>query len=111
MSKSATSIFTEIRNGELIREASEALAEALQSVQEVGKDASVTIKIGISQLTKMKLQEPAIGYTGEVIVKLAKPDATETIFFIDANGDPTRTPSKQGGLDLSIASSTPAKAG
>lgn len=105
MSRSATAILAEIRNGELVIEMSEALAQALQSVQEVGKDATVNVKITISQLTKVKLTEPAIGYKAEVTTKLAKPDVAETIFFVDKNGDPTRTPSKQGTIDLQVAGS------
>lgn len=104
MSRSATAIISEIRNGELVAELSDELAKALQSVQDFGKEASVTLKISIRPLTKMTLSEPALGYAGKVSAKLAEPVQEETIFFMDKSGDPSRSPNKtQAALDLSIA--------
>jgi hypothetical protein len=102
--KSATAILTEIRNGAVVSELSEELDKAMRSVQDnPSKDAKVVLTITISQLTKMKLSEPALGYSAEIVTKLAKPTQEETIFFVDASGDPTRNPTKQSTLDLSIA--------
>lgn len=105
----ATQIITEIRNGELAKELSLALSEALRSVQDVGKGASVNLKIEIKPLTKMKMTEPAVGYSGEVICKPAKPELEETIMFIGIDGEPTKQPSRQPELGLKIAGSEAAQ--
>lgn len=103
--RTATAVIADIRNGTLVNELTQALSDALQSVHEVGKDATVTLKITIGPLTKMTMSEPAVGYSGEITTKLAKAPTEETIFYLDANGDPSRYPTRQAKLDISIAGS------
>lgn len=105
----AIQIITDINNGAVATEFSLALSEALRSVQDVGKGASVTLKININPLTKMQMSEPAVGYSAEVTCKPAKPEPAEQVMFIGIDGEPTKQPSRQPELGLKIAGSEAAQ--
>lgn len=109
--RSAAVILGEISKGDFIREATDAIHKALQATMENGKESVVTLKISINQLTSKKLSEPAVSFSGEVTMKLAKPQADETIFFVDENGDPSRQPQRQQEMGLRVASESTATGG
>lgn len=106
MSRSATSILTEIRDGAAVNELSEAIHEAVQAVKQHGKPAKVTLDVTIAPLRKgtEHLVDAPMGFTAEVSSKLPKPDPDVSIFFVDGDGNPTRNqPERQTSLGLSVA--------
>lgn len=104
--RSALAILAEIRNGEAIVEMSEHIKTAIAAVQELGKPAEVTLKITIAPLRKgaENLIEAPLVFLGETALKLPKVDPEATVFFVDADGNPTRNPNeRQQALGLSVA--------
>lgn len=104
--RSATAILSEIRDGGLVIEISEAIKIAVAAVREHGKPATVSVDLTIAPLRKgaEKLVEAPIVFTAEVATKLPKPEPESTLFFVDDAGNPSRNPGeRQPTLGLSIA--------
>jgi hypothetical protein len=101
--RSATSILTELRDGQVIAELSVAIHEALAAVKEHNKAGEVYLTIKIAPLNANKLVEPAIMMIAEVDKKLPKQPPPSTIFFINDDGNATRTPVKQEKLAFGVA--------
>lgn len=104
--RSATAILAEIRDGQLVIEASEQIKTAICAVREVGKPAKVTIEIEIKPFKagSEKLTEPPLIFVGEVTSKLPKHDTEATLMFVGEDGNATRVPpQRQPDLGLTIA--------
>lgn len=105
--RSATSILTELRDGQVITELSTAIHDALAAVKTHNKGAEVTLRIKIAPFSANKLVEPAITMNAEVETKLPKEVPPSTIFFITDEGNATRTPVKQEKLPFGVQSIEP----
>jgi hypothetical protein len=101
----AQATLNEIRGGDMLNELASAIHDAVAAVQEHGKAAVVSLKITIDIPKNMKnLADPYLVVTGEVDVKLPKPDSAQTLFKIDDGGNLTQNLSRaQNDLPLSIA--------
>lgn len=111
--RSATAILAEIRDGQLIIEASTAILEAVAAVKEFGKPATVSIDLTIKPYSDRNAQlvEHPIIVVGEVTKKLPKPEVPATLFFVQDDGNATRNPpERQQTLGLNVARTGDAKA-
>lgn len=106
--RSALQILAELRDGNVIIEASEAIKTSIAAVVEHGKPATVTIELTIAPLRKgaENLTEAPLVFTGEVKTKLPKADPEATLFFVGDDGNATRNPGeRQPALGLTVAGS------
>jgi hypothetical protein len=104
--RSAMTILPEIRGGQLITEMSAAIHDAVASVKEHNKAATVMVKISIEPSSKEKLVEPFLIVRGSVESKLPKEEPEATVFFVDGDGNPTRDATKkQADIPFTVASS------
>lgn len=104
--RSATSILTEIRDGRAVLELSTHIHEAIAAVLEHGKPAKVNLEVTIAPLRKgaENLTEAPLVFTAEITSKLPKQDLEATLFFVDAEQNPSRQPGeRQIGLGLQVA--------
>lgn len=101
--RSATSILTELRDGQVITELSGAIHDALMAVKEHNKPAEVVLRLSIKPFTNTSLVEPAITLTAEVEKKLPKDVPPSTLFFIGDDGNPSRNPTRQDKLPFTVA--------
>lgn len=72
------------RGGELLLELDAGITDVIQSVRQLGKKASLTVTIGVSQRGYM------IEVIDDVTLKPARAARTADIFFTDADGVPHR---------------------
>ncbi len=102
----AIGTLNELRDGRALEEVAEQIHAAIEAVRAHGKPATVSLDITIApmRVNQEKLVEPPLIFTAEVTSKLPKAQPEATIFFTDADGNPTRTQARQRGLDLSVAS-------
>lgn len=110
--RSVMAILPEIRDGRAVEEISQQIHEAIAAVKLHGKPATVRLEITIAPLRKNaeKLVEAPLVFTAESSAKLPRADAEATAFFVDEEGNPTRTPGqRQGGLGLSVAADPTSK--
>lgn len=105
--RSVMTILPELRAGQLITELSAAIHDAVAAVTQHNKSATVLLKVTIAPSEKNdRLVEPVLIVTGEVESKLPKEVPQATVFFVDADGNPSRQAEKrQPDLGFSIASS------
>jgi Ni2+-binding GTPase involved in maturation of urease and hydrogenase len=103
--KSAQATLNELRDWRALEELAQHIHDAVAAVRSYGKDAKVILEIVIAPMKggQEKLVEPPLLFTAEVISKLPKPQPEATLFFTDEDGNPTRTQSRQRGLDLTVA--------
>lgn len=101
--RSATSILTELRDGQVITEMSGAIHDALAAVKEHGKEAEVVLRVKIKPFTNQNLVDPAITMIAEVERKLPKEIPPSTLFFIGEDGNPQRNPVRQEALAFGVA--------
>lgn len=104
--RSSLQILSEVRDGQVAAELSNAIHDATAAVKEFGKKATVTVELTIAPLRggAEKLVEAPLIMTAEVSSKLPQAEPEATIFFVDAGGNMTRVPSsKQPDLGLKIA--------
>lgn len=101
--RSATSILTELRDGQVITEMSGAIHDALAAVKEHGKEAEVILRVKIKPFTNQNLVDPAITMTAEVEKKLPKEIPPSTLFFIADDGNPQRNPVRQQQMAFGVA--------
>lgn len=95
--KPFTSFVQEQRNGSLHVELSEALAEVTKSVQDTGKDASLTMKITVKAGPK---GSDTIMVSDQIAKKLPAPERDVSIFFADDRGNLSRQNPRQPMLPL-----------
>lgn len=102
----AIGTLNELRDGRALEEVSQQIHDAIEAVRAHGKAATVTLEIKIEPMKggQEKLVEPPLIFTAEVTSKLPKAQPEATLFFTDADGNPTRVQTRQRGLDLSVAS-------
>lgn len=101
----AQATLNELRDGRALEEMAQHIHDAIVAVREHGKAATVSLDIVIAPMKSghEKLVEPPLIFTAEVTSKLPKPQPEATLFYTDADGNPTRTQTRQRGLDLSVA--------
>lgn len=102
----AQATLNELRDGRALEEVAQQIHDAIEAVRQYGKSATVTLEISIAPMKggQEKLVEPPLIFTAEVTSKLPKAQPEATLFFTDADGNPTRVQTRQRGLDLSVAS-------
>jgi hypothetical protein len=105
--RSALQILTEIRDGNLIVETSEAIKTACAAVTEHNKPAKVTIELTIKPFKDgQHLIEQPLVFIGDVETKLPEADPVATLFFVGEDGNATRNPGeRQPALGLTVAGS------
>lgn len=106
--RSAIAILNEVEEGAALERMAAAFHDAIAAVREYGKKATVNLAITIDTLgeNQHKLVEPPVVMTAEVTTKLPKPPPPATVFFVDAEGNPSRNQTKQQELALTIAAKT-----
>lgn len=90
-----------------------AIHDAVAAVRAQRKAATVTITLEIKLLKDgvAKLEDEPITISGEVDTKLPRPPAPLQWFFIDEDGNPTKTAKpRQRGLELTIGGGSVANA-
>jgi len=97
-----TAILAELRDGHVVVELSQAIHEAMAAVKEHGKAAKIHLTVEIKPLGTKGVSD-ALEFTAEVATKLPKADPPSTLFFADADGNPSRNQHRQRDLALSIA--------
>lgn len=109
--RSALQILTEIRDGNLIVETSEAIKTACAAVAEHNKPAKVVIEVTIKPFKEgQHLVEQPLVFLGEVHTKLPEADPVATLFFVGEDGNATRNPGeRQPTLGLTVAGSDTTK--
>jgi len=95
-----TDILREIRRGRPVEEASLALADVVQAVDETGKEGSVTITLKIKP---NKHGGPEKQLIAEVTAKKPRADIAPAVFFSDADGDLHRVDPHQEEMELKEA--------
>lgn len=95
-----------LRDGQVMNELAQAIHDATKGVRDLNQAAKVTLTLDLMPIKGIDqgLREPPINVVAEVIVKLPKPPLPSTLFYVDENGNPTRTPTaRQPDLGLTIA--------
>jgi hypothetical protein len=100
--RSFTAVLAELRDGQVIVEASKALHDALAAVQEHNRPAKVTLTLEVRQLGTKGVSD-AVEVVAEIASKLPKADPASTLFFITEDGNASRTQDRQRDLALTIA--------
>jgi hypothetical protein len=104
--KPAQATLNELRDGQVMIELATAIHEATAATLEFGKEARVTLTITLKPLTEKNLSEPVISAIAEVTTKLPKAEPASTLFFVDQDSNPSRSPTRQTELTgLAIANS------
>jgi hypothetical protein len=88
-------LLREFRHGEFNREVSIALHELIADVTSIEKDGSLTIKIGVGYAGDMQVE---MGM--ELTSKNPNPKAATARYYVNQQGQPTRTDPRQGTLPL-----------
>lgn len=83
-----------LRDGHVMNELTDALHEATMAVEAHGKPATVTLTITIKQIGTQGVSD-AMEVIGEVGSKLPKPALPTTLFFVNGDGNLSRTREKQ----------------
>lgn len=101
----AVAILNELRDGEALVELGQHLHDAIASVREHGKPATITVTITVGTLgeNQHKLVTPPVIMSAKVKSKLYEPEPASTIFFVDQDGNATRNQTRQQDLELKIA--------
>lgn len=92
----AVQTLTTINEGRTINDLAAALNTACTAVKAHGKPATITLTITVDTFKKgANLIDQPITMAAEVRTKLPREDLPVTLFFVDDNGDPTRTPNNR----------------
>lgn len=107
----AQATLNELNNGQTMTELAEAIHRGIAAAKEFGKDATVTLSITIGTMKDQnRLVNPPILMAGEVTTKFPKAPPPQTVFFVDEDGNGTRTQVREPELTgLQIANSTAQK--
>lgn len=90
-----------------MNELAQAFHDATVSVRDFNKPAKVTLEITFEPMKGLDqgLKEAPILAIAEVTTKLPKAPLPQTLFYVDDDGNPTRsTPERQPDLGLTVAS-------
>lgn len=91
-------------DGHVMAEMAQSIYDAVAAVNSYNKAATVTLTITIAPMKRdSKLREMPLLFSGEVSSKLPRQDAEQTLFYVDSEGNPTRTQTRQPDLPLSIS--------
>lgn len=102
--KPAQATLNALNDGHVMSELAEAIHDAIAAVNEYNKAATVTLTVTIAPMKKEgRLVDAPLLLSGEVSTKLPKPEPAQTLFYLDDDGNPTRTQTRQPDLPLSIA--------
>lgn len=103
--KPAQATLNALRDGQAMNELAQAIHDATCAVRDFNKPAKVTLTIEFAPLkggTVGLLELPIIA-TAEIATKLPKPEADQTIFYVDKDGNPTRNaPEREPDLGLQL---------
>ena len=78
-------------------ELSDALHDLIARVQDTGKKGTLTLSVHVET---MKGDNTALVISDEIKLKLPEHDRKASLFFVDANGNPTRNDPRQIALPL-----------
>lgn len=110
--RSALNILAELRAGQVVTELSAAIHDAVAAVNQHDKKAVVILRLSIAPASEAKLVERSIIFTPEIESKLPTETPDSTLFFIDADGNPSRTVERrQPDLGFKVAESGSSNAG
>lgn len=103
--KPAQATLNSLEDGQIMNKLAQAIHDATVSVRDEGKPAEVTLKIRFEPMKEVArgLKEAPIIAEAEVTTKLPKPDLPQTLYYLDEDGNPTRSaPERQPELGLSV---------
>lgn len=104
-------ILPELRQGNVIQEMSAGLHEAIAAVKSLGKPAEVTLTIKVARFNKdQQVVDPPITIVATVDTKLPKQEPPASLYFIDADGNPTQQPDRQRDLAFTVAGGSSSQA-
>lgn len=95
-----TDTLRRMRGGQFLDEASEAMAQLVRTVDELGKAGSITLQIGVKRVGK---KNGAMQITGKVITKLPTDTPDETLMFPTVEGNLLTEDPRQQQLELKVA--------
>ena len=102
----AQATLNELRGGQVMVELAAAIHDAMGACLLHNKKSEVSLTITFKPLGNPGTMD-AVDVTAEVETVVPKPKPPSTIFFKDANGNPSRTQDRQGEIPgLSIAGGT-----
>jgi hypothetical protein len=102
--KPAQATLNALGDGHVMAELAQAIHEAIGAVNAQNKAATVILTVTIAPMKKQgRLVDAPLLMSGEVSTKLPKPDPAQTLFYLDDDGNPTRTQTRQPDLPLSIS--------
>lgn len=89
----AQATLNELRDGQVMNELAAAIHAAISATREFRKAATVTLTITVKPMEKDpgRLIEDPIVMLGEVETKLPKAEPPVTLFFVNMEGQPTRS--------------------
>lgn len=93
----------ELDEGKLLDKLALAIHDATNAAVHMNKPAKIVMTLDVRMLTSTHLAEPAITIEAVVDTKLPKRDPYQSLFFIDADGNPTTRQTRQRDLGLSVA--------
>ena len=101
----AQATLNELNNGQTMEQLAQAIHDAIAAAKEFGKPATVTLDITIGTMKEQnRLVNPPVLMAGEVTTKLPKAPPPQTVFFVDEDGNATRTQTREPDLPgLSVA--------
>lgn len=90
--QSAQATLAALREGQVMLELAQAFHDAAAAVKYHDKPATIKIEITVAPIKNIGqgLADHPITMTAEVTTKLPKDPPPTTVFFVDANGNPTR---------------------
>ncbi len=105
--KPAQTTLNALSDGHIMAEMAQAIHDAVSAVNAQNKPGTVTLTVTIAPMKKdTRLIDSPLLFSGEVSSKLPRPDPAQTLFYVDEEGNPTRTQTRQpdlGGLTVAKA--------
>jgi len=95
--KPAQATLNSLRDGQVMNELAQSIHDATAAVQQFGKAAEVCLTIKLRPLGSKGVSD-AIEAVADVSTKLPKQEPPSTLFFIDRDGNPSRTQDRQQDL-------------
>ena len=106
--RSGLAILADLEKGRVAVQLSQAIHDAMGAAKIHGKAAQVTLTLDIRPPKEVgdRMVETPMFVAAEVTTKLPKPTPLVTLFYLDADGNATRQPTReQDDLPFSVASS------
>ena|SRR3990167_4715161 len=109
--RSAQAILSEIRDGDVLREMTDAIHTAVEASRQFQKPARIRLDITIApaKVTDARMIGMPVIITAEIDTKLPCAEPPATFFFVDETGSPTRQLQQPVQAPLDIAPAAPAK--